>query len=291
MRVQNLQPASKKAKPPPPEGGARVPVTRGLSAQLLVLTIVLVLVAEVLIYVPSVARDRLVYLEDRIAAADLATLALEEAPNNIVSDALARELLEFAGVRAIVLRGPSTRRLIVADQTPETLAATFDLRQTTPFAGFRDALDALRQRENRVIRVIGATRQDADSFLEVVIDEAPLVAHMIDFSSRLLTLSILISLITAGLVYLALDRRMVRPMRNVTRSMVRFRDRPEDPQSVIGCFAVERLGAVPCQEPAIPATDPLFCFQTLAGVDCYAEEDPFVPEPGLRRAAPPDIGG
>ena len=47
-----------------------VPITRGLSAQLLVLTIAFVMLAEVLIYVPSVARERLVYLEDRIAAAD-----------------------------------------------------------------------------------------------------------------------------------------------------------------------------------------------------------------------------
>ena len=99
------------------DSAREVPVTRGLSAQLLVLTIAFVMLAEVLIYVPSVSRDRLVYLEGRVVAADLATLALEEAPNNNVNDALARELLELAGVRAIVLRGSLTRRLVVADRT------------------------------------------------------------------------------------------------------------------------------------------------------------------------------
>jgi len=86
------------------QSDASVPLTRGLSAQLLVLTVAFVMLAEVLIYVPSVARDRLEFLEDRIAAADIATLALEEAPNNVVSEELARELLELMGVRSIVLR-------------------------------------------------------------------------------------------------------------------------------------------------------------------------------------------
>ena len=215
------------------ESGREVPVTRGLSAQLLVLTIAFVMLAEILIYVPSVARDRLVFLEERIAAADLATLALEEAPNNSVSEMLARELLELAGVRAIVLRGPLTRRLVVADRTPEMLDETFDLRGVTSVQGIRDAFAALARREDRVIRVIGMSSQNPDSFLEVVIDEAPMRARMIEFSQRLLSLSVVISLITAALVFLTLNRRMVRPMRRVTRSMVRFRRRPEDPQSVI----------------------------------------------------------
>ncbi|MBT4711626.1 MAG: HAMP domain-containing histidine kinase [Alphaproteobacteria bacterium] len=215
------------------DSAREVPVTRGLSAQLLVLTIAFVMVAEVLIYVPSVARDRLVFLEERIVAADLATLALEEAPNNNVSDALARELLDLAGGRAIVLRGPLTRRLVVADRTPEVLAETFDLREVSGIQGMRDAFSALFRQENRVIRVIGQSSQNPDSSLEVIIDEAPLRARMIAFSERLLSLSVVISLVTASLVFLTLNRRMVRPMRRVTRSMVKFRRHPEDPKSVI----------------------------------------------------------
>jgi len=215
------------------DSAREVPVTRGLSAQLLVLTIAFVMVAEVLIYVPSVSRDRLVYLAERVVAADLATLALEEAPNNNVSDALARELLELAGVRAIVLRGPLTRRLVVADHTPEVLAETFDLRDVSGIQGIRDAFSALVRQENRVIRVIGHSSQNLDRSMEVVIDEAPVRARMIEFSRRLLSLSVVISLITAGLVFLTLNLRMVRPMRRVTRSMVKFRRLPEDPNSVI----------------------------------------------------------
>jgi hypothetical protein len=53
----------------------------GLSARLLVLTIVFVLLAEVLIYVPSVANFRRNWLSDRIAAAQIAALVLEASPS------------------------------------------------------------------------------------------------------------------------------------------------------------------------------------------------------------------
>ncbi len=225
--------ANARGAAPRTQSDASVPLTRGLSAQLLVLTIAFVMLAEVLIYVPSVARDRMEFFQDRIAAADIATLALEEAPNNMVSEELARELLELTGVRAIVLRGPMTRRLVVADRTPETLAETFDIRDTSTLQSIRDAFMAIVRHENRVIRALGPSRQAPNSYLEIIIDEGPLVTRMIDFSGRILRVSVVISLFTAGLVFVTLNRRLVRPMRGVTRSMVKFRNRPEDPKSVI----------------------------------------------------------
>ena len=49
-------------------GPVRVP-RFGLSGKLLVLTILFVMIAEVLIYVPSVSQFRLNWLNDRLAAA------------------------------------------------------------------------------------------------------------------------------------------------------------------------------------------------------------------------------
>ena len=51
------------------------PWFRSLSARLLLLTIFFVMLGEVLIFVPSVARFRLNFLENKIAAAHLAGLA------------------------------------------------------------------------------------------------------------------------------------------------------------------------------------------------------------------------
>jgi signal transduction histidine kinase len=62
----------------------------------------------------------------------------------------------------------------------------------------------------------------------VLIDEKPLRIAMFDYSKRILELSIVISLITAALVYFSLQWLMVRPMRRITQSMTAFRDDPED---------------------------------------------------------------
>ena len=67
----------------------------GLSGKLLVLTILFVMVAEVLIYVPSVANFRVMWLNDRLASAYTAALVLDAAPNGMVSDTLAKQILEF----------------------------------------------------------------------------------------------------------------------------------------------------------------------------------------------------
>ena len=51
----------------------------GLSGKLLLLTIPLILIAEILIYVPSIANFRLNRLNDRLAAAHTAALVLVDA--------------------------------------------------------------------------------------------------------------------------------------------------------------------------------------------------------------------
>ena len=62
----------------------------GLSGKLLLLTIPLVLIAEILIYVPSIANFRMNRLNDRLAAASTAALVLDAAPSGMVPDELAR---------------------------------------------------------------------------------------------------------------------------------------------------------------------------------------------------------
>ena len=67
--------------------------TRSLSARLLVLTVLFVMVAEVLIYTPSIARFRVDWLDQKLAAGHLAALALVGTPQGTVTADLEQELL------------------------------------------------------------------------------------------------------------------------------------------------------------------------------------------------------
>ena len=88
---------------------------RSLSSQLLILTIVFVMLAEVFIFVPSVARFRLAWLNERLSAAHLAVLTLDEATDGMVSDNLREELLGHVGAYAINIRRGGAKLVLAAE--------------------------------------------------------------------------------------------------------------------------------------------------------------------------------
>ena len=73
------------------------PLTRSLSARLLVLTIVFVMLAEFLLYAPSLANFRTGWLQEKLAAALLATQVLEATPADLVTNEMKVRLLASAG--------------------------------------------------------------------------------------------------------------------------------------------------------------------------------------------------
>ena len=81
----------------------RTALSRSLSAKILLLTVACVLVGEILIYVPSIARFRQTFLEERIAAAHLATLNLSPRLVLELDMDTADALLRHAGVLAIAV--------------------------------------------------------------------------------------------------------------------------------------------------------------------------------------------
>ncbi|MHA1153538.1 MAG: sensor histidine kinase, partial [Alphaproteobacteria bacterium] len=209
------------------------PLARNLSARLLLLTIAFVMLAEVLIYAPSVGRFRLVYLEERLAAAHLAILALDATPDQMIGKDLERELLEHVRAYSVGLTRPGAGKLMLMVTAPGPVDASFDLRERSFFGLIGDAFVTLLQDRGRVLRVVGASSKNPEILVEVVLDEAPLRADMVGYSERILALSLVISLFTAALVYLSLHLLMVRPMRRITDSMARFRADPEDPARII----------------------------------------------------------
>lgn len=205
------------------------PFVRGLSARLLILTIAFVMLSEVLIYAPSIGRFRLSFLEGRLAAGHLAILALEATDDKMVTKDLEQELLDHVNAYSVALTKPDTNiKLMLMVDKPGEIDAAFDLRKETFFGLIGDAFMSLWHTENRLLRVVGVSPKDPETLVDVVLDEAPMRAAMLDYSQRILALSFGIAFFTAALVYLSLHWLMVRPMRRITSSMVAFRAAPED---------------------------------------------------------------
>ena len=205
-----------------------------LSGRILVLTLVFVAVAEVLIFVPSVARFRVDYLQSRLELAQLAALAQlatpEEGP---VAPALERELLKTADVFNVVLRRPNVRELVLSGAMPQPPSETFDLLQASDVELMRDAVMVFFAPEDQVIRVIGRAELGAQGEIEVTLTEGPLRQAMIAFGLRILYISLAVSLAVAALLFVAVRHYVVKPIRRVVDHMAAYRDAPEDASGVI----------------------------------------------------------
>jgi signal transduction histidine kinase len=213
-------------------GAARTP-RFGLSGKLLVLTILFVMIAEVLIYVPSIANFRMNWLHDRLAAAHTAALVLDAAPSGMVPESLARQILDSVGARTVAMKIGDQRRLLATSQVPGVLHQDVDVRNMSAYRAIVEAFETMLVRsDNDIMRVVGPGPMGAD-FVEIVVDMRPLRHAMVRFSANILVLSLIISAITATLVYLTLLYLFVRPMGRITTNMMSFRRDPENPARII----------------------------------------------------------
>lgn len=202
-----------------------------LSGRFLVLTIVFVMLAEVLIFVPSMARFRQDYLEDRLERAQIASLAL--LADDMISTDLEEELLANAGVFNVVLRRDQRRELMLSSPIPEPVHATYDLRSPTAWQLMRDALACLLDTTPRIIRVLGAPSKDGGQLIEVTMETDGLRHAMVDYGLRILFLSAMISVVTAGLLFFAVRRLLVVPIKRVVHHMRAYAEAPEDARRII----------------------------------------------------------
>ncbi len=213
-------------------GGERFAL--GLPAKLLLLTVAFVMVAEVLIFVPSVANFRRNWLMQRVVAAKIASLALEASNGADLPERLRQELLTTAGVHAVSLKRTDFRRLVLGMPEATAISDVYDLRSQGFLSLMRDGVGAFVASPGRLIRVIGSPEMmPQGDEIDIVVDETPLRAALWSFAGNIFWLSLVISIITAALVYFALTALLVRPMMRITRNMVVYRENPEDSSRII----------------------------------------------------------
>jgi signal transduction histidine kinase len=214
-----------------------------LSGRFLILTVIFVMLAEVMIFVPSIARYRADFMLTRLKQAQIAALT-QLAVEDMIMPELEAELLKNAEVYNVVLRRDEVRQLVLSSPVPGEIHDTFDLRAAGPLELIRDAFACLLDPTNQIVRVIGYPVQDAGTLIEVTIETKPMRDAMVDYGLRILLLSALISVVTAFLLFLAVRRLLVLPIRRVVRHMQTYAEAPEDARRVIAPNAdVEELRA------------------------------------------------
>lgn len=215
-----------------PRTPGRIKTARSLSSKVLVLTVTFVMVAEVLIFVPSVANFRMRWLQDRVNTAAIASVVLANADAESLSRKMQDDILMATGAKAIALREAGVSRLLAAEEMPPTVDRHIDLRQSGPMTAIGDVMDTLINGGNRTIRVYGPVG-DSGKTVEIIISDKGLLDALLVYARNVFLLSIIISLFTGSLVFFALRRMMIAPIRAMTANMLRFSADPENPGGIL----------------------------------------------------------
>jgi len=201
----------------------------GLSWRILGLVIVAVMTAEILIFLPSIARFRLVYLDQLIESGTLAALALDATPDNMVTEEVKRALLNNARVDTVVLVEPNKPKRALMGIEPKPTMPSYNLKEAGIFTLIWDALAAMAHDGARYMRVGGESMRLPKAMVWIVVDELPMRIAMYDYATRILILSIIVALFTASFLYLALRSLVILPLQELSADMTAFRRAPEEP--------------------------------------------------------------
>ena len=124
----------------------------------------------------------------------------------------------------------NARELVLSAPFDGQVTASFDLATADQLTRIRDALHVLLLDRDRIIKVTGVTSRGQ---VEVTMHEEPLRKALIDHAARIFRISLGLSLATAALLFLAVQRLIVRPINRVVAHMTAFRDDPEDSTRII----------------------------------------------------------
>jgi hypothetical protein len=192
-------------------------IPRSLSARVLWLTVEIILLVEIVILMPSLGRERETWLWDRVTDAHLAVYSeateAKAIQGGMLDSQTQQYLLRLSGTEAIKLvQSGSVATLMPADANLQ-IAGTINLDNETILGSMWQADLAVLGLKDGNQMVEAVSPLDKSMQVQVVIDGAALASHLRIYVGHIAMLSVVIALVTGLLVFAALDRRLVRPMR------------------------------------------------------------------------------
>ncbi len=149
-----------------------MPVLKRLSGKLLRLTLLFGLLAEVMIFVPTIADMRIRWLSDRLNTVAAASVVLAASDAKDVPQSVQDDVLLATGTKAIALKENGASRLLAVSDMPSKVDKHIDITVTDPLTMIRGAFDELIYGGDRIIRVYGPVG-DTGKVIELLTSDAP----------------------------------------------------------------------------------------------------------------------
>ncbi len=209
---------------------------RSLSTKLLLLTIVFVFVAEFVVLVPSIAKQRQDWFNLRFEEAYLASLALEGPREAAADETLVRQLFNTANILGVTINREDMRMLILAPEinphgAPDIV--TVDLTGENWFDLIANAWGTMLSDGDHLIQATGAPQFAPSQTVDIIVSQQALREDLLSYARNIFLLSLIISTLTAGFVYWTLNRMIVWPVKRLTANITAFDADPENAQGIL----------------------------------------------------------
>jgi len=201
---------------------------RSLSGRVFWLTVSIIFVMNILVLAPALGWEWRNCLKTKVMQAELAVTLVPGEGANTLANAQARNALSaLSGTVAITLIGAGGEIAVLPDDTNLREDPNVDLDH----AGLKySALRADREVMGLCAPYVPVTASfplKPNMRIKIILTQAPVIARLRSYAAEMMTFAVFVALITGGLVYAALDRLLVKPMRILTASIVAFGRDPE----------------------------------------------------------------
>lgn len=200
---------------------------RGLSGKLLVLTILFVMLAELLLFIPSAAIFRQNWLEQRISSAQILTLAAQGVENFKSSEALDNQFMADTAITAVMYKHDGMSELVVGMPPSTDQVISVDMREPHRLPDFGATARVYFGSGEGYLRLIANPATVGGEQLDVLIAQMALKEALVTYCHRIIALSALIAVFTGLLIYLSLSAIIVRPVQRLAEALSQFRQDPE----------------------------------------------------------------
>ena len=197
------------------------------------MTIGFVMLAELLLFIPSATLFRQDYLQERAERAGHLALALTGVPDYEGSELLSKKFMQDTDVIMVAAKHNGMTELVLGAPPVTGDFELLDLRDARRLPLFRHAVGTFFGSDKGYLRVLAEPVIPTHESVEIILPKASIKSAMRDYFERIFWLSLAIAVITGGLIYLALSAMIVRPIQNLAKGLGDFRQDPNMRRNVL----------------------------------------------------------
>ena len=204
----------------------------GLAARVLAVTIGFVLLAMSLFYVTRLTAHREMLLHGKISAVQTTVDAFGMAAPTPPPQDLSRKILNSVDVKWMAIETPVGRHEFVTAGGPLESVESVTADDSSYFESMAATFHALFAAPGTVVK-LSAPAQANEPAIEFAFDETTLVQSLKRVSYNFLTISLTIAAVVTCVLWAALWRMVLQPVRRLTSNIIAFGESPQDGSRVI----------------------------------------------------------